>query len=42
MTTLTLCRSCPAGQTGLEARLKAAIAAQGLDVAVAGAECMSG
>ena len=42
MTTLTLCRSCPAGQAGLEAVLRDAVAPLGLDVAVKGVECMSG
>ncbi|RUS63308.1 DUF1636 domain-containing protein [Pseudorhodobacter sp. E13] len=42
MTTLTLCQSCPAGQTPLAARLGDAIAAAGLPVTIAGVECMSG
>lgn len=42
MTTLTLCQSCPAGQTPLAARLGDAIAAAGLPVTITGVECMSG
>ena len=42
MTTLTLCRSCPAGQSGLEDDLRARIGSEGLNVTVSGVECMSG
>lgn len=42
MTTLTLCQTCPAGQSPLAARLGAAITAEGLAVAIAGVDCMSG
>lgn len=42
MTTVMLCRSCPTGQSGFDAKLRDAVALLHLDVAVAGVECMSG
>lgn len=42
MITLSLCRSCPAGQAGLETRLREAVEKLGLNASVSGVECMSG
>ncbi len=42
MTTLTLCRSCPAGQSGFEAVLRKALETLDFKVTLAGVDCMSG
>jgi len=42
MTTLTLCQSCPAGQSGLEAVLRNALGMLDFTVVLAGVDCMSG
>jgi predicted metal-binding protein len=42
MTTLTVCRSCPAAQAGFETELRDAIVPLGLAATVTGVECMSG
>lgn len=42
MTTLTLCRSCPAGQAGFETQLRKAVESLGVDATVASVDCMSG
>ena len=40
--TATVCRSCPAGQTGLASDLQSAIVEAGLDCVVRETDCMSG
>lgn len=42
MTTLTVCRSCPAGQAGFESQLQEAVETLGLNAKVSGIDCMSG
>jgi predicted metal-binding protein len=42
MTTVTVCRSCPAGRADFEATLTAAVARLGLGITVTGVDCMSG
>jgi predicted metal-binding protein len=42
MITLTLCRTCPAGQAGFENQLRDAVAKLSLDASVSGVDCMSG
>lgn len=42
MITLTLCRTCPAGQAGFENQLRDAVAKLDLDANVSGVDCMSG
>ena len=39
---ITVCASCPAGQAGLAARLRAALADRGLPLTVQETDCMSG
>jgi predicted metal-binding protein len=42
MIRVSLCDSCPLGQTGFGARLQNALSAAGLKASVAGISCMSG
>ena len=42
MTTLTLCRTCPAGQSGLEEMLHKSLETLDFTVTLAGVDCMSG